>query len=345
MSCNNKRYLFYIEQNYAFEILRPLQDAILENGNTIKWLVVGADVNCTRFTEDEDYTFDVNEAINYAPHACFVPGNVIPKFIPGLKVQVFHGLEWKKKGHFVIRDCFDLYCTHGAATTNKFSQLAKNHNFFDVVETGWPKLDNLFNTHKFNFFNNSKPIVLFAPTFSPALTSAPELFNEIKKLITEGDYNWLIKFHPKMDLSWVKKYQHLTANNCIIVNDEDINQVLQSADVMLSDTSSVIGEFSLLGKPVVTLNNSEPGSYLIDISTPEELKQALNAALAPTPDLLNAIEQYAQSLHPYKDGKSSVRIINAVEHILTNGKRATKALPYNFVRTLKARIKLNYWKL
>ena len=125
-----KRYLFYISQNYSFEILRPLQDEIRKRGDEVKWLATGNDVNLNNFYGNEAVLESINEAISYHPHASFVPGNIIPSFIPGLKVQVFHGLEWKKKGHFVIRDCFDLYCTHGAATTTRFEQLAEKHGWF-----------------------------------------------------------------------------------------------------------------------------------------------------------------------------------------------------------------------
>ena len=121
------KYLFYISQNYSFDILRPLQKVIIAKGSQVKWLAVGEEVNNDNFHKNEQVLTTVAAAVYYRPDACFVPGNVIPNFIPGLKVQVFHGLEWKKKGHFIIRGLFDLYCTHGPATTHKFNQLAKKH--------------------------------------------------------------------------------------------------------------------------------------------------------------------------------------------------------------------------
>ena len=138
------RYLFYIAHNYSFEILRPLQQVILAQGDKVKWLAVGKEVTLSYFKSNESVLSSIDDARAYNPDASFAPGNEIPNFIPGLKVQIFHGLEWKKKGHFVIRDFFDLYCTHGPATTHRFNELAKQHGFFDVVETAWPKLDYLF---------------------------------------------------------------------------------------------------------------------------------------------------------------------------------------------------------
>jgi CDP-glycerol glycerophosphotransferase (TagB/SpsB family) len=338
------KYLFYISQNYSFEILRPLQQEILSQGSQVAWFVAGSDVNLSNFASDEVVLNSVTDVISFNPVACFVPGNIIPRFIPGIKVQVFHGLEWKKKGHFVIRDCFDLYCTHGAATTNRFNELANQHKFFDVKETGWPKLDNLFNTPKEQYFTNNLPTILFAPTFSPALTCAPFLYEEIAALVDDKKYNWLIKFHPKMDTKWLELYAQLSSENLKIITSSNINSLLQSADIMVSDTSSVIGEFALLGKPVIAFNNSQPGDYLINITDAKELPQALTVVLSPSETLILAINRYAQELHPYSDGKSSFRILEAVEDIRLNGKQAIKTLPRNIIRNLKQRKILNYWK-
>ena len=130
-----------------------------------------------------------------------------------------------------------------------------------------------------------------------------------------------------------------------IIESSNINTLLQSADIMVSDTSSVIGEFALLGKPVISLNNSQPGNYLINITEADELPQALQLALSPPETLISAINHYADDLHPYNDGNSSLRILEAVADIQSNGKKSLKPLPRNIFRNLKQRKRLNYWKL
>ena len=58
-------------------------------------------INLAYFTSDELILDNIKQVIEYNPRAVFVPGNLVPDFIPGLKVQVFHGFEWKKmKGAF-----------------------------------------------------------------------------------------------------------------------------------------------------------------------------------------------------------------------------------------------------
>ena len=338
-------FLFFIAQNYSFEILRPLQNYIREQGGNVMWFAYGNEVTVSHFKPDEVYTQDPQRAVDFFPLATYVPGNIVPSFIPGLKVQIFHGLEWKKKGHFVIRGCFDLYCTHGPATTSTFSELAQQHDYFDVVETGWPKLDGLFTSPKYQWGEQRDvPTILFAPTFSPSLTAAPALFDEIARLSHEKDWQWLVKFHPKMDPVWIEKYRGLSSDKLKIVDDCDVSHVLQAGDIMLSDTSSIIGEFSLLGKPAVTLNNSQPGDYLINIEKAEQLENALVQALEPSSELTKAIEKYAMDLHPYSDGLNAKRVFDATQQMLTNGKQAKKEKPWNLFRNLKMRRKLSYWK-
>ena len=339
------KYLFFIADNYCFEILRPLQRLIESEGGEVLWFVFGENVHCATFAENETYTKDPEAAMTFNPIASFVPGNLIPSFIPGLKVQVFHGLEWKKKGHFDIRDCFDLYCTHGDATTIRFKQLAAKHGYFDVVETGWPKLDGLFSSPAYQWEEQTTdPIVLFAPTFSPALTSAPAFFDEINRLAGIHPWQWLIKFHPKMDPDWIARYQGLSAKNIRVVTDSDVAPLLQAADMMVSDTSSIIGEFALLGKPAVTLNNSEPGDYLIDIAKAKDLEAAVVSALDPPNALQQHIRRYARDLHPYNDGLSAKRVLVATQERLAKGREGLKQRPLNLFRNLKMRQQLGYWR-
>ena len=190
MKRKQKNYLFYIEHDYSYEILRPLQKEIQKQGDHVCWFLVGKQIN-NHLSKAEHELKTVEEVIEYDPQACFVPGNTIPNFIPGLKVQVFHSLEWKKKTTFRIRDCFDLYCTHGPSTTNTFNILKQKHQHFDVIETGWPKTDALFEAIPVNFPEARGPIILYAPTFSPKLTSAAELYDSIKKLSKPVSYTHL----------------------------------------------------------------------------------------------------------------------------------------------------------
>lgn len=340
-----KRILMYISENYSFEILRPIQEEAQARGIEVCWFVEGDKVNLSYFSNDEVVFGQVKQAVEFKPDAVFVPGNIVPSFISGLKVQVFHGLEWKKKGHFRIRGCFDLYCTHGPITTDKFNQLANSDPHFSVVETGWPKLDCLFDAKALDVPGaNGKKCILYAPTFSPSLTSAEYLYDVIKQLSESGEYYWVIKFHPKMDSGWVSKYKKLESHNLVVLETSEIASLLQRADLLVSDTSSIIGEFLLLNKPAITLNNSVPGPELIEISHAEMLPKAVQQAFELDSERQQAILKHNTQLHPTNDGKSAKRLMDAVASELS-APSARKAKPMNFLRNFKLRKKLKYWKL
>jgi hypothetical protein len=339
------RYLFYITENYSFEILRPLQEEIISRGHQAAWFAAGNNVNQALFTNDEKHFDSIKDAVEFPPDAVFVPGNNVPSFISGLKVQVFHGFEWKKKGHFRIRGFFDLYCTQGPLFTKKFEQLKLKHPHFNVVETGWPKMDRLFHTppYKWATHKPSLKTILYAPTFSPSLTSAPALFDEISRLANQNNWQWLIKFHPKMAVNWIEMYKSIKSDNVQIVETETVATLLQAADVMVSDTSSIITEFALLNRPIVTFNNMYPEPHLINIQNSTLLESAIDQALAPKTDLLAKMKTNIAEMHPYRDGHSSKRILDAVDDMLKYNQLNLKSKPLNIWRQLKLRKQLSYW--
>ncbi|NMP32241.1 CDP-glycerol--glycerophosphate glycerophosphotransferase [Thalassotalea sp. M1531] len=340
-----KKFLLYISQNYSFAILRPLQTAIKARGDEVKWFVKGNDVNLDFFKDDEHCLPSVDDIMAFKPDAIFVPGNIIPDFLPGLKVAVFHGFNVEKRsdsrGHFNIRGCFDLYCTQGPNTTKPFQELAKQHEFFSVAETGWPAVDSL---HDYQPQQNKKPVVLMCSTFSKQLSCAPHLFEQVKKLSASGRWQWLVQFHPKMDSAVVEKYKSIQSEHLTFVETDNVLPLLQQADVMLCDTSSVLLMFLLLSKPVVTFKNSNPKDYLVDFEQADLLEEKIAFALTKPTYLMEKITEFQRQTHPYNDGKSAERVLGAVDERLAGSHQPVKAKPLNLIRTFKARKRLKYWK-
>lgn len=344
----SKKYLLYASQNYAFAILRPLQHEIQARGDEVFWFLKGDSINVKYLRYDELQLESIEAVIAYEPDVVFVPGNLVPHFIPGLKVAIFHGFnsgKLNRKGkedHFNIRGCFDLYCTQGPNTTKKFTALANKHKHFIVNETGWPAIDPLFET--VNEKQGTIPTVLMCSTFSRNLTCAPILFNKIKALSATGKWNWLVQFHPKMDSNVVELYKSIESEYLTFVETDNVLPLLQSADVMVCDTSSVIDMFLLLEKPVVTFKNSSPKEHNIDIDDVELLESSIEEALSRPASLMKNIAEFVYQTHPYKDGKSAQRVLNAVDKMLTGENRPSKAKPFNLIRRLKMRKSLKYWK-
>lgn len=347
------KYLMYISQNYAYAILRPLQDRILASGGQVGWFLEGGEVSEKHLKESEKRLLTVNEVVNWRPDAVFVPGNVVPDFIPGIKVGVFHGFNVGKinrrgrSDHFEIRHCFDLYCTQGPDTTEPFKALQKADQTFDVVQTGWSALDPLFTTAENNPYINKqdkRKTVLMCSTFSRNLSCAPIVFEKIKELSETGKWRWLIQFHPKMDKEIVEKYRSLSSEHLQFVETDNVLPLLQAADVMFCDTSSVLIMYLLQRRPVVTFNNNTGNECLLNIDKLEKIEKTLEYALTYPQDLMQKIDAYCEEIHPYHDGSASERVIKATNNLIGHGISHLKRKPLNLIRKLKLRKKLNYWK-
>lgn len=341
----SRQYLFYASQNYTFSILRPLQKVIRERGDKVAWFLTGNDINENYLQADEIRLHTIKQVKNYSPDAVFATGNVVPDFFPGIKVTVFHGFDARKRAnddHFFIRNYFDLYCTQGPDTTIKYQQLAEKHNNFRVVETGWTKLDPLF-TSKPEIKKSNKPVILYSSTFTKKLTSAPHLLETINNISKNGDFQWKITFHPKMDKSIVDAYKAIQHENLEFIETDNIIPLLQEADVMLCDTSSILQEYLILQKPVVTFNNRLPDDCMINVASPEEVLPALKYALERPEMLMKKIQHYSDQLHPYRDGKSSERVLDAVEWYSSEGHKGLKRRSLNLMRKIKIRKALKYY--
>lgn len=346
-----KRYLFYISENYSFQILRPLQEEIRRQGSSVAWFVEGSNVNLGYFRADEQHLLSVEQVINYKPCAVFVPGNMIPSFIPGLKVSLQHGFVGFKTRvkdglnySFIIRECFDLYCCHGPSMTETYRKLEKKYKYFKVAETGFCKMDQFFSAVDQVNKEKTLPVILFSSTFSPRMSQARELIPIIAELSKNKKWRWLVTFHPKMDPAIVEIYKKMQHDNLTFIESDDVMPCMLEADLMLGDNSSMIVEFLMLNKPVVTFNNEHPMPHFINVTEPELLEENIEFALSKPTPLMEKIKQYTEFTHPYTDGYSSKRVLEATQAMLEEPP-LTKKKPWNFIRNLRLRNKLSYWKL
>lgn len=341
----------YISQNYSYAILRPLQAQILALGGEVRWFLQGKSVNPNFLKSDEKQLHSIKEIHQWSPDATFAPANLIPTFFPGKKVAVFHGFDSEKrntdgeKGHFAIRGCFDLYCTQGPNTTERFQKSAEKHGFFKVAETGWATLDPLFSKTANNPYlsDDPRPTLLICSTFSHRLSLAPKLYDHIKRFSEQGKWRILMQFHPKISQEWVNKYKALNNENLTFIETDNVLPLLQAADIMLCDTSSVLQMFLVQRKPVVTFCTRKPLPHLLDVTNADELEAAIDYALTKPAQLMANIEKYCQELHPYQDGESSKRVLNATNELLQSTEQL-KPKPLNLLRQFKLRKKLNYWR-
>ncbi|HEX7338925.1 MAG TPA: UDP-N-acetylglucosamine 2-epimerase [Rhodanobacteraceae bacterium] len=335
-------YLLYGSERYALAILRPVQDAIRARGDEAAWFFDGP--GGEDLIAGETWLKSTAEVRAWNPIAVITPSNAVPHFFPGVKAETFHGFDAGKPRHIYIRGFFDLYCTTGPRDTVKFKALADKLGHFSVTETGWPKLDpfmDVLDSHPEPV--RDTPVILYHSTFSPSWSAADTLHDEVKRLSRDGRWRWIVTFHPKMNAETVAKYKALENEHLYFATNDNILDLFGQVDMMCSDTSSALNEFLLTGKPVVTFNNRRPGPQLIDIHDAADFEPAIVRALSRPPELMAAIADYAQAIHPYHDGQSSERILQAIDAFIAAGGKNRKRKPGNFWRKFKIRKRIGYW--
>jgi CDP-glycerol glycerophosphotransferase (TagB/SpsB family) len=166
-----------------------------------------------------------------------------------------------------------------------------------------------------------KYLVLYAPTFSPSLTSLPDMKKGLVDLVENRDVLVIIKVHPLTRQDWVDAYKELAANhkNIIWIDDFSVTKYQLMADLMISDTSSTIYEFLLQNKPVVTYRAVAKDIYWKNITDLSEICNAFDEAMFDE-KYISLRQWVIDNYDPYLDGKVAHRMLEgARDYIRRHG--------------------------
>ena len=319
------KIVLFCENKYAIDILNPIQEYVRDSRlpHEVLWYIHRKKIDRFAYADSVRWTSSMQEVYDFSPDAIFVPGNIVPYYLPGVKIQVFHGYAAEKKDHWVIRRYFDTYFTQGPYFTAHFKALARKYGDFEVVETGWTKQDwikqNLhrYDNEKQELLRKSgkKTVILYAPTFSPKLTSLPKpgMKAQLERLAQERDALVVMKFHPLTRQEWADAYKAWAegrTNVMYVDKGENVTKYQLMSDVLISDTSSTVYEFLLLSRPVITVGTLSKAVYWENIPAPDTLLEAYDRALAD-PAAIARRQWVVDNYDPYLDGHVCQRMIDA----------------------------------
>ena len=316
------KIVLFCENKYAVDIVHPLQlEADRQGGHEVLWYVHQPKIPDFPLKDSVRWTNSMQETYDFHPDAVFAPGNIVPYYLSGVKCSIFHGYAAEKRDQFRIRHYFDIYMTQGPYFTGEFLKLQQQYGNFEVIETGWTRQD-WTAQHRHDFDDERQQlmadhqcqrIVLYAPTFSPRLTSLPKIKEQLVRLVDERQVLLLIKLHPLTSKEWTDEYRQLAADHRNIIFEDDfaVTKYMLMADVMISDTSSTIYEMLLLDKPVITLDTVSQSPFWKNITDPAELLYAYDEALCSSS--LDTLRQWViTNYDPYTDGQCSRRMLDGV---------------------------------
>jgi len=334
---SNYKYLLYIAKLYSIPVFRPIVAYLEETGRDFAFYV--SDKVALRFPSLWDrrrILTDLTQAKQFHPDFVFCPGNFVDFRIPGIKTQIFHGLGIEKSAHYDINHFFDIYCTSGPVVTSRFNQMAQKHGYFLVEETGWPKVDYILQfREKYQGIVFEPPagkkVILYAPTFSSRHQSASRILRYIREVIRDDEF-WIFKFHDLMADDLVKPFYAIPPELGVVVKNEDITPFLYAADVLISDTSSVVYEFMLLDKPVITYRTESRPDKGIDIRNIEELRPAIERCLNQPGEFRAERQRHMSEVNPYTDGLTTQRLVSRLEDLQKKGKFSGRKKPLNLFR-------------
>lgn len=243
----------------------------------------------------------------------------------------------KKFGNLVERDYeiknYDYTIVNSEYFADTFAK-ALNLDKQNVKVTGIPKTDILFDEEnmklmKQDFFArhpevSGKKIILYAPTFRGRLmTSFQDVYLDLKQVkYSLGDeYVILYKLHP---LVAEKKFENL--DGVICCNDEDLYTLMYIADLLISDYSALIFDYSVFNKPMMFFvpdlkeYTKYPG---IALDYEEEMpgpicfteQEVIDGILKNDFDVEKIVE-FQKKYYPYTDGKSTERVVTLIEDIM-----------------------------
>lgn len=226
--------------------------------------------------------------------------------------------------------------THAIVSSNNISHYyaeAFRISKDKVISTGIPRTDILFNDeykkekikdlyHRYPLLKNKK-VILLAPTYRGEVMQGYYKFDELdiskmKNLLGE-EYVVAMKLHQFISNSpkWEDKYSDFIID---LSNEKEITDLFFIADILITDYSSVVFEYSLLNKPMLFFAY-DLEQYIADRDFYYPYESFVPGPIVKnTDELINVIrsnsfdmekvKEFREKFFDHFDGKSTQRVID-----------------------------------
>lgn len=263
-------------------------------------------------------------------------------------INTTHSVHALKKMEFAKRKCCDYVLTCSEYTANVLKEIFHVDQDHCLI-IGMPRLDMLYKHHDcipklFNDVVDDK-IILAMATFRQTkswvdsdivnpyvlnIISNSEELAELNTFLRQQHYVLIIKIHHLQDMQFISsvKLDHIRyiTDTDLSRYDVQVNQLLENADILLTDYSSVFYEFLLLNRPIgFMLKDMEdysrgflsddplsemPGGKIYSLSQLKEFIINCNMNIDPYEDERNRIKK---KVYRYFDSNNCKRLLNFIE--------------------------------
>ena len=341
-TCNPKYICEYLKQHYPGEY-----DLIWAYSNPENWQIPG-----TRSVKLHSgkwlYYLLTSKIVIYNRN----PESYLPKRHGQLVINTWHaGGAYKKVGFEnatlgkldlwrarQINNYVDLFLSSCEAFTK--SNIAGYHYTGDVLKSGMPRNDLFFQPGLVSQIrtriraqygaNDSSLVILYAPTYrrnvmNPLARNVMFPYEAVKKVLKSSDLQiWRREHHEDFNA-----YETCAAVN--VSGHPDMQELLCAADILVTDYSSSIWDFALLGRPCFLLvpdladYQKEDRGFFTPIEqwpgvicrNNQELEEALEKLTRDEPpfsyaDFANKAAAHLQALGSYEDGLATERVADII---------------------------------
>ena len=282
-----------------------------------------------------------------------VTNNNLPMYFrkaPGqIYLQTWHGTPLKRIGNDILENKLSTAYNNAMAREGKYWDYLISPNAFSteifprafgfagrVLEIGYPRNDRLINSgdaertqirRKLGIVDPKTPVVLYAPTWRDYSKDAGGKWASVNNLdVSKLPKGVRVVYRGHSNTSGSERV--LGENVIDATTYPDVTELYLAADVLITDYSSVMFDFSVTGKPILFLcpdlaeyvstrgfyfdfASLAPGPIL---GSSGEVAKALSDLPAVTKKYAKKYAEWRQKFNNLEDGKASSRVVATVFH-------------------------------
>ena len=209
----------------------------------------------------------------------------------------------------------------------------------EIWVTGFTATDIMWERLNVTRQRDQRSHVLYAPTWDPNLSAHPVVGTSwAREWLTNPQNKLIVKFHPhsvRLERDWVREWLALAKayprQLAIPDPDSNIYSFMSEADLLITDTSSVMFYWLALDRPVILVDPKGDHNYwLVDLQGPEWTWRDMGWNVNNAASLLDAIQEAFKHPHRHSnkrevyrqrvfgdhfDGKASQRLVDNLDKL------------------------------